>query len=62
MKYYATIESERGKPVGKGGQRFLKITITREEDGERVPINRVEVMQAGVHVLDLQNGEVVYKG
>ena len=27
MKLYATITSERGKPMGKGGSRFLKTCL-----------------------------------
>ncbi len=28
MKLYATVSSERGKTIGKGGQEFLKLHIT----------------------------------
>jgi hypothetical protein len=44
MKLYGTITSERASK-GQGGNEYLHMTITREVNGERVPVYFVGVWQ-----------------
>ncbi len=47
MKLYATVTSERGKTIGKGGQEYLILTLG---DSERNKILEVNARNGKAHI------------
>lgn len=55
MKLFATIQSERGKPVTKSGNEHINISILNEERKEIINLN---VNEQGIYTLKVDTALV----